>query len=129
MNDTAKLMQWHSIGRLMDEDEMQHPVDGKAWWAFKRGHLHRPRSPPVVHRLTSIFLQEKSLENDEDTCRGRVLKGRSPFLDSTSASNVPREATNQFSEDTHYDEPRFSMYEAQLYRMERTIAHLLVNLQ
>ncbi|KAL2526872.1 hypothetical protein Adt_11926 [Abeliophyllum distichum] len=51
----------------------------------------------------------------------RVLKGTSPSLDSTAALKVSQRTSHQFSGDPQNDDPRFAMYEAQLYRMERKI--------
>ncbi|KAL5579308.1 hypothetical protein UlMin_011750 [Ulmus minor] len=35
---TAKLMWWHSAGKLKDNDVMRHPVDGKSWQEFDKRH-------------------------------------------------------------------------------------------
>ncbi|KAL2542697.1 Uncharacterized protein Adt_03675 [Abeliophyllum distichum] len=35
---TVRLMRWHNTGRSKDEDDMGHPVDGKAWRSFEKNH-------------------------------------------------------------------------------------------
>ncbi|KAL2465528.1 Uncharacterized protein Adt_41379 [Abeliophyllum distichum] len=35
---TARLMRWHNTGRSKDNDDLGHPVDGKAWRAFDKNH-------------------------------------------------------------------------------------------
>ncbi|KAL2481850.1 hypothetical protein Adt_34816 [Abeliophyllum distichum] len=55
---------------------------------------------------------------------GRVLKDTSPSLDSTAASKVPQGTAHQFSRDSQNNDYRFTMYEAQLRRMQRKIEHL-----
>ncbi|KAL2486193.1 Uncharacterized protein Adt_30949 [Abeliophyllum distichum] len=52
---------------------------------------------------------------------GRVPKGTSPSLDSTSASKVPQGTSHQFSGDPQNNDSWFAMYEAQLRRMQQEI--------
>ncbi|KAL2541610.1 Uncharacterized protein Adt_02588 [Abeliophyllum distichum] len=52
---------------------------------------------------------------------GRISKGTSPSLDSTTTSKTPQETFHQFSGDPQHDNPRFAMYEAQLRRMLQKI--------
>ena len=33
---TAKEMMWHNIGYSRDEDQLRHPMDGKAWQDFNK---------------------------------------------------------------------------------------------